>query len=64
MKTNLAIVDENFEQETKKKIICSKADWLRMDKEKELKKEYQERLSKPLGKKAKWVWVGILANNK
>ena len=53
MKTNLKMVDENFEKEKKSKIICSALEWKNMDREEALQKECQERkkLNKPLGKK-------------
>tara|TARA_R100001594_G_scaffold21580_1_gene41621 strand:+ start:4823 stop:5029 length:207 start_codon:yes stop_codon:yes gene_type:complete len=61
MKTNLKMVDENFEKEKKSKIICSALEWKNMDREEALQKECQERkkLEKPLGKNNKYVWVGI-----
>lgn len=67
MKTNLKMVDENFKKENEPKIICSKLEWKNMDREEATQKECQERkkLTKPLGKKSKYVWVGILeATNK
>ncbi len=61
MKPNFVLVDKNFKKPTKKKIICSKEDWKRMDKEEALQKECKERskLKNPLGKNAKYVWLGI-----
>ena len=43
----------------KKRVICSKEDWKRMDKEEALKKECAERKKLPLGKNSKYVWLGI-----
>tara|TARA_R110002020_G_scaffold631_1_gene3180 strand:- start:726 stop:932 length:207 start_codon:yes stop_codon:yes gene_type:complete len=62
MKTNLKMVDDNFEKEKKSKIICSALEWKNMDREEALQKECQERkkLNKPLSKNNKYVWIGIL----
>ena len=61
MKPDFVLVDKNFKKPTKKKVICSKEDWKRMDKEEALKKDCAERkkLNNPLGKNSKYVWLGI-----
>jgi hypothetical protein len=59
MKSNFVLVDKNYETPPQKKIICSKEDWKRMDKEDAVKKECAERKKIPLGKNAKYVWLGI-----
>ena len=43
----------------RKKVICSKDDWKRMDKEEALKKYCAERKKLPLGKNSKYVWLSI-----
>tara|TARA_R100000458_G_C8209139_1_gene197196 strand:- start:59 stop:259 length:201 start_codon:yes stop_codon:yes gene_type:complete len=59
MQPNFVLVDENFEKPPQKKVICSKEDWKRMDKEDAQKKYCAERKKLPLGKNSKYVWLGI-----
>ena len=59
MQPNFVLVDKDFKKPPQKKVICSIADWKRMDKEEALKKECAERKKLPLGKNSKYVWVGI-----
>ena len=50
MKANFVLVDKNYKKPPQKKVICSKDDWKRMDKEDALKKDCAERKKLPLGK--------------
>ena len=46
---------------SKKNIICTKLDWINMDREEAVQKDCAERkkLSNPLGNNSKYVWFGI-----
>ena len=59
MKANFVLVDKNYKKPTQKKVVFSKDDWKRMDKEEALKKDCAERKKIPLGKNSKYVWLGI-----
>ena len=59
MQPDFVLVDENFEKPPQKKIVFSKDDWKRMDKEEALKKYCAERKKLPLGKNSKYVWLSI-----
>ena len=59
MKANFVLVDKNYNKPPQKKVVFSKDDWKRMDKEEALKKECAERKKIPLGKNSKYVWLGI-----
>ena len=61
MQPDFVLVDEKFKKPPQKKVICSKEDWKRMDKEEALKKDCAERkkLNNPLGKNSKYVWLSI-----
>ena len=61
MKANVLKKDNILELPTKSKprIICSKEDWQRMDREEAIQKECQERKNKPIGKGSKYIWIGM-----
>ena len=59
MQPDFVLVDENFKKPPQKKVICSKDDWKRMDKEEALKKYCAERKKLPLGKNSKYEWLSI-----
>ena len=46
---------------SKKNIICTKQDWINMDREEAVRKDCAERkkLENPLGSNSKYVWFGI-----
>ena len=46
---------------SKKNIICTKQDWINMDREEAVQKDCAERnkLSNPFGNYSKYVWFGI-----
>ena len=60
MQPDFVLVDENFKKPPQKKVVFSKDDWKRMDKEEALKKDCAERKKIPLGKNSKYVWLGII----
>ena len=60
MKANFVLVDKNYKKSPQKKVVFSKDDWKRMDKEEALKKDCAERKKIPLGKNSKYVWLGII----
>ena len=61
MQPDFVLVDKNFKKPPQKKVICSKEDWKRMDREEAVQKDCAERnkLSNPFGNNSKYVWFGI-----
>ena len=52
---------------SKKNLICTKKDWINMDREEAVRKDCADRkkLEKPLGNNSKYIWFGIgVASNK